>query len=325
MIISQTPLRMSFVGGGTDFEDFYRRYPGRVLSTTINKYFYIGINPRFDGRIKLNYSETELVEHREQIKHPLIRSALEEMEIKGGIDIISLSDIPARKTGLGLGASSSFTVGLLNGLYDFLGKYAPPEILAEKACQIEINKAKSPIGKQDQYAASFGGLNLITFNRGDKIKVEPIYLNPRLKTDFQNHLLLFFTGKERSASSILTEQKQNIDEKFQLLKEMSDLVLVFKKALEKGDFQRMGELLNEGWLKKKRLASGISNPQIDEMYKLAMNAKAWGGKILGAGGGGFFLVMASPENQSGIREALSGYQLIPFRFSESGSKIVFKP
>lgn len=324
MIISQTPLRMSFVGGGTDLEDFYRQYPGRVLSTTINKYFYVGANPRFDGTIKLSYTQTETVEHREQIQHPLIRGAMEEVGIEKGIDIVSLADLPAQRTGLGLGASSSFTVGLLNTLYAFLGKHASADVLAEKACQIEINKAKSPIGKQDQYAVAFGGLNLITFNCDGKIEVEPIYLSPNLKEGFQRHLLLFFTGKERSANVILSEQKQNIAQKFEFLKKLSDTVPIFKDALEKGNFQKMGELLNQGWLMKKELASGISNPQIDEMYNLAQDAGAWGGKILGAGGGGFLLVMAPPENQPKIEEALKEYQSIPFRFSESGSKIVFR-
>jgi D-glycero-alpha-D-manno-heptose-7-phosphate kinase len=324
MIVSQTPLRMSFVGGGTDFEDFYRRYPGRVVSTAINKYFYVGVNSRFDGTIKLSYTQTEMVERRDQIQHPLIKGALEEVGIEKGVDIFSLADLPAQRTGLGLGASSSFTVGLLNTLYTFLGEYQPVDVLAEKACKIEIDKAKSPIGKQDQYAVAFGGLNLIVFNTNGKIEVEPIYLTPKLKEDFQNHLLLFFTGKERSANVILSEQKQNIDKKFEFLKKMSDMALTFKEALEKGDFQKMAELLHQNWLTKKELASGVSNPQIDEMYNIALRAGAWGGKILGAGGGGFLLVMAAPEIQPKIKEALKEYQLVPFRFSESGSKIVFK-
>lgn len=324
MIISQTPLRMSFVGGGTDFEDFYRQYPGRVLSTSINKCFYIMINSRFDGMIKLNYTRTELVENREEVQHPLVKAALEETGIEKGIDIVSLADLPAQRTGLGLGASSSFTVGLLNGLYAFTGKYVPAEVLAKKACDIEIKKTGSPIGKQDQYAAAFGGLNVITFNCDGKIDVDPIYLSPKLKDDFQKHLLLFFTGKERSANPILSEQKQNIDRKFDSLKKMSNLVPVFRTSLEKGNFQKMGELLHQNWLLKKELASGVSSSQIDEMYKLALEAGAWGGKILGAGGGGFLLVMAAPEIQPKIKEALNEYQLIPFSFSESGSKIVFK-
>lgn len=322
MIISQTPLRISFVGGGTDFEDFYRQYPGRVLSTTIDKYMYINIHQKFDGMIKISYSKTENVERRDQIQHTRVKAALEEVGIERGIEIGSMADIPSH--GTGLGSSSSYTVGLLNGLFAFLNKHIAIPDLAEKACQIEIDKLKEPIGKQDQYAVASGGLNLITFNCDGKIEVEPIYLTPKLKEDFQNHLLLFYTGLQRSATPILAEQKQNIAKKFDFLKKMSDMVPVFKTFFEKGDFQKMGELLHQGWMMKKELSSGISNPQIEEMYNLALKAGAWGGKILGAGGGGFLLVIASPENQPKIKEALNKYQLMPFRFSESGSKIVFR-
>lgn len=322
MIITKTPFRISFVGGGTDFEDFYRRYPGRVLSTSINKYIYVGINPKFDGAIRISYSKTENVEHRNQIEHPLVRAALEEVGIEKGIEITSVGDIPSQ--GTGLGSSSSFTVGLLNGLYSFLGKYISPDVLAEKACQIEINKAKSPIGKQDQYAAAFGGLNLITFNMDGKIDVEPVYLAPKLKEDFQNHLLLFYTGVQREAKLILSEQKENIGKKFEILKRLSDLVPVFKTSLERSDFQRMGEILHQNWLMKQELASGITNFEIDEMYKKALTADAWGGKILGAGGGGFLLIMAAPERHEIIKKALNNYSAVPFRFSEAGSRIVFR-
>lgn len=324
MIITSTPLRMSFVGGGTDFENFYRQYPGRVLSTGINKFFYIMVNSRFDGMIKLSYTQTEIVENRSQIQHPLIKAALEETNIEKGVDIVSLADLPAQRTGLGLGASSSFTVGLLNALYAFSGKHVSAETLAEQACKIEIMKAGSPIGKQDQYAAAFGGINQITFNCDGKINVEPIYLSPQIKESFQKHLLLFFTGKERSANPILSEQKENINRKLEFLKKLSDLVPIFRASLEKGEFQKLGELLHQNWLLKKELASGVSNPQIEQMYHLAMEAGAWGGKILGAGGGGFLLVMAPLAIQPKIIEALKEYQLIPFRFSESGSTIIFK-
>jgi D-glycero-alpha-D-manno-heptose-7-phosphate kinase len=324
MIISQTPLRISFVGGATDFEDFYKQYPGRVLSTTIDKYYYVSLNPRFDGAIKATYSEIELVDRYDQIKHPLIRAALEDAGIESGADINFLSDLPAKKTGTGLGSSSSFTVGLLNCLHAFSNRYLTPSVLAEKACDIEINKAKSPIGKQDQYIAAFGGLNVINFNRDGKIDVQPIYLSPKTKNDFQNHLLLFFTGTERLANPILAEQKENIDKKFDFLKKMSDNVPVFQSFLEKGEFERAGEILNQNWLMKKQLSSGISNPEIEKMYNLAMGAGAFGCKILGAGGGGFLLVMAPPEKHPIIKEAFINYKLIPFNFSEAGSRIIFK-
>lgn len=324
MIISQTPLRVSFVGGGTDFEDFYRQYPGRVLSTSVDKFFYIGLNSRFDGAVKVSYSETELVRSSEQVRHPLVKAALQEADVKNGIDIVSLSDMPAHKTGLGLGASSSFTVGLLNVLYNFSAKYFPPEVLAEKACKIEIEKAGSPIGKQDQYAVAFGGLNVINFNTDGKVEVCPVFLPPKIKEDFQRHLLFFFTGRERSANMILSEQKQNINKKFEFLRKMSDMVPVFQFAIEKGNFKQAGEILNRNWIMKRELASGVSNSEIDKMYELAMKAGAYGGKVLGAGGGGFFLAIAPPENHHKIKESLAGYQVIPLRFSESGSKIIFK-
>lgn len=324
MIISQTPLRISFVGGGTDFEGFYRHYPGRVLSTTIDKYFYIGLNQRFDGKVKVSYSEIEITDHCSQIKHPLVRAALEQTGIESGVDIISLSDVPAHKTGLGLGASSSFTAGVLNCLYSFLGKNPSPDVLAQEVCEIEIKKAGSPIGKQDQYAAAFGGLNVINFNTDGKVEVSPVFLTPETKENFQKHLLYFFTGKERSANTILSEQKQNIDRKFEFLKKMSDMVPLFKQAIEKGDFKSAGEILHQNWMLKKELAPGISNPQIEQMYEAALRSGAFGGKILGAGGGGFLLIMAPPEKHSQIIESLKDYKQFYFRFSDEGSKIIFK-
>lgn len=324
MIISKTPLRISFVGGGTDFEDFYRRYPGRVLSTSINKYFYVTVNPRFDEMIKVSYSQIELVDDFSQIKHPLVKSSLEKLGIKKGVDIASLADIPAQKTGLGLGSSSSFTVGLLHSLHTFLGNNPSADLMAKEACEIEIDKNGAPIGKQDQYAAAFGGLNVINFNADGSITVDPVNLLPNIKEDFQNHLLMFFTGKERSANLILSEQKQNITSKFEFLKKMSDSVPVFKSALEKGDFEKLGGILHQNWLLKKELAAGISSPVIDQMYQKALDAGAYGGKILGAGGGGFLLVLASPEKHQLIKAALSDYKNVHFKFSESGSSIVLQ-
>lgn len=322
MIITSTPFRISFVGGGTDFEDFYRQYPGRVLSTSINKYVYICINQKFDNRIRVSYSKTEEVEKPEQIQHPIVKAALEQMSINKGIEIVSVGDIPG--AGTGLGSSSSFAVGLLGGLYAYLGKYADSAQLAEQACQIEIQKMGSPIGKQDQYAAAFGGLNVITFNCDGKIEVEPVYLDAKIKEGFQSHLMMFYTGMQRSSNPILAEQKSNIGEKLEFLKKLSDLVPVFKDNLEMGDFKKLGELLHQNWLWKKELSSGVSNPQLEEMYGRALEAGAWGGKILGAGGGGFLLVLAPIENQEKIKEALKEYQLTPFRFTEAGSKIIFK-
>lgn len=320
MIISKTPLRISFVGGGTDFEDFYRQYPGRVLSASIDKYIYLGVNPKFDGLIRVSYSKTENVAHRNEVEHPIVKMALEHMGIESGVEIVSVADIPAK--GTGLGSSSSFTVGLLHALHAYIKKGVLPQELAEKACQIEINKLGSPIGKQDQYAAAFGGLSVINFNADGSVKLDPITLPPKIKEDFQNHMLAFYTGIERQANEILFEQKQKIDSKIEFLKKMSDMVLPFKDALISGDFKAMGNMLHQNWLLKKELASGISNSKIDQMYQKALVAGAYGGKILGAGGGGFLLVLAPPEKHQSIKNALAEYKNVPFNFSMGGSSIV---
>lgn len=322
MIITATPLRISFVGGGTDFEDFYRKYPGRVLTTTIDKYIYITSNQKFDGRLKMSYSKTEDVKHRDQLEHSIAKATLEEVGIETGIEIATISDIPGK--GTGLGSSSSLTVGLLKNLYAFLGKHTPADALAEKACRIEINKTKAPIGKQDQYIAAFGGLNTIVFNLNGKIDVEPIFLSPKTKDGFQKHLLSFFTGIQRSSGPILSEQRENINKKFEFLKNLSDLVPIFKENLEQGNFRKLGRLLDQNWQMKKELSSGISNPEIEQMYNIAIEAGAWGGKIAGAGGGGFLLLIAPPEKHEKIKNALNQYQLMPFRFSEAGSRIIFR-
>jgi D-glycero-alpha-D-manno-heptose-7-phosphate kinase len=320
MIISKTPLRLSFVGGGTDFEDFYRQYPGRVLSTSIDKYIYLGINPKFDGQIRVSYSQTENVPHRNDVAHPIVKAALEESGIENGVEIVSIADIPAK--GTGLGSSSSFTVGLLKALHHHQGKDILPHDLARLACHIEINKLGSPIGRQDQYAAAFGGLNVVTFNPDGSVMVEPITLPEKIKEDFQNHMLTFYTGIERQANGVLLEQKQNIAAKFEFLKKMSDMVLPFKEALLKGNFQEMGNILHQNWLLKKELASGISNAHIDQIYQKALAAGAYGGKILGAGGGGFLLVLAPPQSHQAIKAALADYKNVSFKFSDGGSSIV---
>jgi len=322
MIISKTPLRISFVGGGTDFEDFYKKYPGRVLSTSIDKYIYLGVNPKFDGQIRVSYSQTENVSHCNDVQHPIVKAVLEETCIENGVEIVSVADIPAK--GTGLGSSSSFTVGLLKALYHHQGKQVSSNNLANLACHIEINKLGSPIGKQDQYAAAFGGLNIINFNVDGSVMVDPIILFPKIKEEFQNHILTFYTGIERQANGVLVEQKQNIDSKFEFLKKMSDMVLPFKYALVKGDFAKMGSILHQNWLLKKELASGISSSHIDQMYQKALSAGAYGGKILGAGGGGFLLVLAPPKKHQSIKATLSEYKNVAFKFSEGGSSIVLE-
>lgn len=323
MIISRTPFRVSFVGGGTDIADFYRRYPGRVLSTTIDKYVYVAVKPRFEKQIRVAYSINEDVEDTEKLKHTRVRAALAHFGIKkGGLEIISMADIPSRA---GLGASSSFTVGLLNALIHFQNQNLSPRDLAEMACEIEINKVGEPIGKQDQYAAALGGFNQFTFKPDGRVEIEEIYLEPKIKADLADRLLFFYTGKTRDTGTVLSEQKRNISEeaKFAAMKRMSDIVPLFRKALEAGNFEALGELVHEGWLLKRGLASKISDSEIDELYEKARRAGAWGGKILGAGGGGFLMFIAPPERHADIRKALSVLEEAKFGFSEGGSRIIY--
>lgn len=321
MIISKTPLRISFVGGGTDFEDFYKKHSGQVLSTSINKYVYLAVNPKFDGQIRVSYSKTENVAHRNEIEHSIVRAALEHTDIEKGLEIVSVGDIPSK--GTGLGSSSSFTVGLLHSLHAHLGKKISAQELAEKACQIEIEKLKSPIGKQDQYIAAFGGLNVTTFHKNGTVSVEPVSLPKKTKENFKKHLLAFYTSTERSAQDVLSEQHNNIPKKFKTLKKISDLVIPFKESLEKRDFKKAGTILHQNWVLKKELASGISSAKIDSMYQAALKAGAFGGKILGAGGGGFLLVIADPKKHTHIKKALGDYRVFDFDFSTEGSQIIF--
>jgi D-glycero-alpha-D-manno-heptose-7-phosphate kinase len=309
------------VGGGTDFEDFYRRYPGRVLSTSIDKYIFIAVNSKFDGKIRVSYSKTENVEDRNEIQHNIVKAVLEETGIEKGIEIVSVADIPSQ--GTGLGSSSSFAVGLLNAIFHYQNKSISANDLAEMACRVEINKILSPIGKQDQYIASFGGLNIINFNIDGKIDVTPVQIAQEIKKDFQKNILLFYTGVQRSSQPILSEQKENIDKKFEFLKKISDLVIPFKEVLERGDFKKAGEILNQNWLMKKELSSGVSNSLIDQMYQKALEAGAFGGKILGAGGGGFLLLIADPKDHDKIKQALPDYKPFSFNFTDEGSKIIF--
>lgn len=322
MIVIKTPLRISFVGGGTDFEGFYKKYPGRVVSTTIDKSVYISISKKFTGDIRVSYSQTEIVPTSKDVKHTRVRAVLEKMKILKGVEIVSIADLPSE--GTGLASSSAFTVGLIKGLKAFVGKDIKVKDLAEGACDVEIKMLGEPIGKQDQYAVAYGGLNIINFNKNGKITVDPIYLDPIKKENFQKHLMFFYTDKTRQANSILKEQKNNINDKFETLKKMSDMVPVFVELLERGDFKGMGLLLNEAWILKKNLSSNISNGGIEEMYNLALLNGAWGGKILGAGGGGFLMLMVPPSKQNSVRKALSKWREVKFLFSESGSKIVYQ-
>jgi D-glycero-alpha-D-manno-heptose-7-phosphate kinase len=319
MIVIQTPLRISFVGGGTDFEDYYREHGGAVLSTAIDKAIFVIIKERFDDLICLNYSQRERVEKVEDIHHELIRESLKMTGIEKGVEITTLADIPSE--GTGLGSSSSVTVGLLQALYSYQGEIRTAAELARLACQIEIERLKKPIGKQDQYIAAFGNLRLIQFSKNG-VEVEKIDLPREHKRRLNESLLSFYTGMVRKADDILGEQKAGIDEHIDILGEMKKLVFKARDAIQAGAFDEFGEILHTNWELKKQLASKISNSQINEMYATALKAGALGGKITGAGGGGFLLLYCPKEKQDEVRKAIHLREL-PMRFQEDGSKVIF--
>lgn len=320
MIITKTPLRISFVGGGTDLRDFYRHQPGMVVSTAIDKYIYICIHRHFDGSMfLLKYSKTEEGKDVNKIKHPLFREAMKLTGVNG-IEITSMSDVPV--AGTGLGSSSSFTVGLLNALYAYKGEHKSAEELAKKACQIEIDILNEPIGKQDQYIAAYGGLKAFTFKQNEGVDVEEIPIADDKKKELDSNLLLFYTGKVRKAHTILTKQKANTKDKMKSLIKMGNLAKTMKEYLTNYQLDKIGELLHINWLEKRRLAEGITDPEIDSLYQKAVDNGALGGKICGAGGGGFLLFCCQKENQNKIRKALNNLKETPFNFEPRGSKII---
>jgi len=323
MIITRTPFRVSFVGGGTDFPDFYRVEPGAVVSTAINKYMYIVVNKRFDNTIRVSYSRTEIVKDVEKIQHPIVREALKLVGITKGIEIVSIADIPA---GTCLGSSSSFTVGLLNALYAYKGILKSAEELAREACCIEIDILGEPIGKQDQYIAAYGGFRYIQFNPDETVFVESIICDKENREKLNQNLFLFYTGNTREAKSILKEQKINTkkSDKVECLKQMRNLAFELRSHFNNNsEPDILGEFLHKGWMLKKQLASGISNDKIDKYYEIALKAGALGGKILGAGGGGFLLLYCPKEKQTKLQEALNDLTLTEFSLEPEGSKIIY--
>ena len=324
MIISRTPLRISFVGGGSDIQSYYRHQAGAVVSTAIDKYIYITVNKKFDNKIRVSYSKTEMVDSVDQIEHNLIRECLKKVGIDGGIEITSMADIPSE--GTGLGSSSSYTVGLLNALYAYKGEHASAEQLAREAAEIEIDILKNPIGKQDHYIAAYGGLQYIQFNPDETVYVDPIICLSETKKEFEKKLLLLYTGLTRSASSILSVQSKNMQNKNSKRDTMTKMVALtrdMQEALRKNKLESIGKLLHKNWILKKTMAQGISNKTIDDWYSIARKNGAIGGKILGAGGGGFFLLYAEPEKQPQIISALPKLRPIPFTLEPQGSKIIF--
>jgi D-glycero-alpha-D-manno-heptose-7-phosphate kinase len=321
MIISRTPLRISFAGGGTDLSAFYKHQPGAVTSTAINKYIYVTINQKFDHRIRVGYSKTENVDHVDELHHGLVREAMKLTGIDRGVEITTIADIPSR--GTGLGSSSTLTVGLLNALYAYQGVMKSRQSLAREACKIEIEILGEPIGKQDQYIASFGGIQHIQFNPNESVYVDPVICTPKAKLNLEKHMLLFYTGITRKASKILTKQIKNTQKKMENLKKMKELSEQVRDHIHDEDFEAIGKCLHQGWLFKKELATDISNQEIDGYYKKALKAGALGGKILGAGGGGFLMIFCDPKAQSKVKKELKNLSLAPIKLEPQGSKIIY--
>ena len=321
MIITRTPLRSSFLGGGTDFRPFFRQEEGWVLSSAIDKYIYVIIKQRFDHKIRVGYTQTELVDRIDDLHHELVRECLRKTGITGGVEISTMADIPSE--GSGLGSSSTVTVGLLNAMYTYLNQPVSHEQLAREACEIEIDILKKPIGIQDQYIAAYGGQRFLHFARNDAVTVTGLELNETQLRKLNQNLLLFYTNMPRKAESVLSEQMQQMDQRLDVLREMKGMALQARAALEDHEFDSFGRLLDKSWQLKKQLASRISNNTIDDIYTAAMGAGAIGGKITGAGGGGFLLLYAHPERQEAVRSALSTLQELPFRLEPGGSKVIF--
>jgi D-glycero-alpha-D-manno-heptose-7-phosphate kinase len=321
MILTKTPFRISFAGGGSDLPEFYRRHDGLVVSTTIDRSMYIAIHPYFHEKIRIKYSRTEDVASIGEIEHPLVRECLRMLEIERGMEIASFADVPA---GTGMGSSSAFTVGLLHALYAYKGKVPGAEELANAACDIELERVGEPIGKQDQYAAACGGLNRIRFLHDGRVEVEPLACSAETVRELEGRLMLFYIGHERPAKSILSEQSRNMSDpaKFKQVARMTELAEELGEALEKGELDSFGAILDQGWQLKMRLATGIGNDMISDAYRRAREAGADGGKLLGAGGGGFLLLSCPSERQAKVREALSHLREMRFAFSADGSRIL---
>lgn len=330
MIIARAPLRISFVGGGTDLPAFYTKSPGRVLSAAINKYVYVSATRTPFNTVAVRYSTGESVSHPRELKNDRVREALIDFGIERNIEISTFSHLPGKT---GLGSSSAFSVALMKALGTFQGRRLDASACAEGACRLELDLLKEPIGKQDQYASAFGGINVLEFNSDGAVGVEPLALDFKLRLDFERHLLLFFTGIVRDASSILSEQRENTSEHAhtETLKAMAQSVDAFKDALLRGNFETLGRMLHDGWERKRTLASGVSNTILDELYAIGRSRGAQGGKVLGAGGGGCILFLVEPKNRETLsrvllvaakRHGLVDAAVVPFSFTHSGVEIV---
>lgn len=321
MIITRAPFRVSFCGGGSDLPNFYEKYGGCVLSTTIRKYMYLTIHNYFyKDQIVLKYSKTEIVDNYDKINHRIFKQCLKDLDIKG-VEISSMADIPA---GTGLGSSSSFTVALLHLLHTYKGEYISKYKLAKDACDVEIMKLNEPIGKQDQFAAAFGGLNFYEFISSGFVKIEPVIMAPESYRKLEKSLLMFYLGGTHLASEILKEQSKNIISvnNATIQQKMCDITRRLKDELQKNNIGAMGELLHENWMLKRKLASGISNLLVDDVYNKAIKAGATGGKLLGAGGSGFMLFFVPENKQCSVRKALKDLREMNFEMDNSGASII---
>ena len=322
MIIFRTPLRISFAGGGSDLPSFYHHEQGAVLSTSIDKYIYLAVHEFFyPNQTLLKYSKTELVNNVSDIQHPIFRECLSMLNLSG-LDIASMADVPA---GTGLGSSGSFTVSLLNVLHAYKRHYVSAEYLAKTACEIEIGRLGEPIGKQDQYAAAYGGLNFIRFNGDDSVDVEKIIMDPDAKKQLENNLIMIYTGQTRSASNILKNQNKEMssEAKRHIVNQMVEMAFALKDVLQQNKIDEFGKILHEGWILKQSLSQGISNQDINDLYEKGIKAGALGGKLLGAGGSGFLLFYCPQEKQDTFRQKMSENKELAFKFDNSGSKIIY--
>lgn len=324
MIISRTPFRISFVGGGTDLKSFYQQHAGAVVSTSIDKYIYLSAHEYFHkDKSLIKYRHTEEVDDVRLIKHPIIREVFTRMGVNN-IDFNSIADIPA---GTGMGSSSAFTAGIIKLALAITKQTMSNEAIAQKACEIEIDILNEPIGKQDQYACALGGMNLLVFKPDDTVQIEPLIMPVEQEAKLEKKLHLFYTGTTRSASEILAEQRDNTIadvQKFNMLKEMSGMAYQLYDELTKGNLDALGYFLNEGWMRKKELAGKISNTTIDALYETGIKAGATGGKLLGAGGGGFLLFYCEDDKLEALKKSLHNLVYFPFKFDKSGTVIIFK-
>ncbi len=324
MIISRTPFRVSFVGGGTDLAEFYRKESGKVFSTTIDKYVYVAVKRQMDivdFKYRISWSKIEFKNSIDEIEHPLVREALKLMEIDFPLEVTTFADVPANT---GLGSSSTFMVGLLHALFALKGKMVTKHELARLAAYVEVDLLKRHMGKQDHYAAAYGNINVITFCPDESVNVDPVFYDPEIKTKLESRLMLFYTRLKRDASEVLKKQKQATSSKFESLKQMKALVDPLVDIISHNkDLKEFGRILHQGWLLKKSLTDEISNEEIDQYYAKALAAGALGGKLLGAGSGGFLLFYVEPQNQAKVAQALQPLYQMKFKFEDDGTRVTY--